>query len=79
MQIQRLLEAQSLQPCSSKTTTVEDTTQAARQMELVSMEAQSPPALHMRKSVSIAVSTGNFIFLNLYIVHIEFKPRCWVT
>ena len=76
IQIQRLLEAQSLQPWSSKTTTDEDTTQAARQMELVSMEAQSPPALHMRKSVSIAVSTGNFIFLNLYIVHIEFKPRC---
>eukprot|EP00069_Balaena_mysticetus_P020090 bmy_12717T0 len=57
--IQRLLEAQSLQPCSPKTTTVEDTVQAARQMELVSMEAQSPPALHMRKSVSIAVSTGD--------------------
>ncbi|XP_006051718.1 SCL-interrupting locus protein isoform X1 [Bubalus bubalis] len=63
-QIQRLLEAQSLQPCSPKTTTVEDTMQAARQMELVSMEAQSPPALHMRKSVSIAVSTGASLFWN---------------
>ncbi|XP_029084823.1 SCL-interrupting locus protein isoform X2 [Monodon monoceros] len=63
-QIQRLLEAQSLQPCSPKTTTVEDTVQAARQMELVSMEAQSPPALHMRKSVSIAVSTGASLFWN---------------
>ncbi|XP_007463991.1 PREDICTED: SCL-interrupting locus protein isoform X5 [Lipotes vexillifer] len=63
-QIQRLLEAQSLQPCSPKTTTVEDTVQAARQMELVSMEAQPPPALHMRKSVSIAVSTGASLFWN---------------
>ncbi|XP_032463183.1 SCL-interrupting locus protein isoform X4 [Phocoena sinus] len=62
--IQRLLEAQSLQPCSPKTTTVEDTVQAARQTELVSMEAQSPPALHMRKSVSIAVSTGASLFWN---------------
>uniref|UniRef100_A0A8C3W9E3 STIL centriolar assembly protein n=1 Tax=Catagonus wagneri TaxID=51154 RepID=A0A8C3W9E3_9CETA len=62
-QIQRLLEAQSLQPCSPKTTTAEDTAQAARQMEVVSMEAQ-PPTLHMRKSVSIAVSTGASLFWN---------------
>nr|XP_008540005.1 PREDICTED: SCL-interrupting locus protein isoform X4 [Equus przewalskii] len=62
--IQRLLEAQSLQPCSLKTTTVEDTVQAASQMELVSMEAQSSPDLHMRKSVSIAVSTGASLFWN---------------
>lgn len=60
IQIQRLLEAQSLQPCSPKTTTVEDTAQAAKQMEVVSVEAQSSPGLHMKKSVSIAVSTGNF-------------------
>uniref|UniRef100_A0A2K5IU56 STIL centriolar assembly protein n=1 Tax=Colobus angolensis palliatus TaxID=336983 RepID=A0A2K5IU56_COLAP len=58
-QIQRLLEAQSLTPSSPKTTTVEDTVQAGRQMELVSMEAQSSPGLHMRKSVSIAVSTSS--------------------
>uniref|UniRef100_A0A2K6V3K7 STIL centriolar assembly protein n=1 Tax=Saimiri boliviensis boliviensis TaxID=39432 RepID=A0A2K6V3K7_SAIBB len=58
-QIQRLLEAQSLMPCSPKTTTVEDTVQAGRQMELVSVEAQSSPGLHMRKSVSIAVSTSS--------------------
>ncbi|XP_011884988.1 PREDICTED: SCL-interrupting locus protein [Cercocebus atys] len=64
-QIQRLLEAQSLTPCSPKTTTVEDTVQAGRQMELVSMEAQSSPGLHMRKSVSIAVSTGDFSFFFL--------------
>ncbi|KAM9686650.1 SCL-interrupting locus protein isoform 1-T1 [Trichechus inunguis] len=59
-QIQRLLEAQSLQPCSPKTTTVENST---RQMELVSTEAQSS-GLHMRKSVSIAVSTGASLFWN---------------
>ncbi|XP_077005864.1 LOW QUALITY PROTEIN: SCL-interrupting locus protein [Tamandua tetradactyla] len=63
-QIQRLLEAQSLQPCSSKTTSVEDAVQATRQMELVSVEAQSSPGLHMRKSVSIAVSTGASLFWN---------------
>ncbi|XP_020145148.1 SCL-interrupting locus protein isoform X2 [Microcebus murinus] len=63
-QIQRLLEAQSLNPCSPKTTGVEDTVQAARQMELVSMEAQSSPGLHMKKSVSIAVSTGASLFWN---------------
>ncbi|XP_054428207.1 SCL-interrupting locus protein isoform X3 [Pteronotus mesoamericanus] len=63
-QIQRLLEAQSLQPCSPKTATVEDTGQAARQTEVVSMEAQLSPGLHMRKSVSIAVSTGASLFWN---------------
>lgn len=63
-QIQRLLEAQSLQSCSPKTTTVEDAGQAARQMELVSMETQPSPGLHMRKSVSIAVSTGASLFWN---------------
>ncbi|PNJ53775.1 STIL isoform 5, partial [Pongo abelii] len=63
-QIQRLLEAQSLTPCSPKTTTVEDTVQAGRQMELISVEAQSSPGLHMRKSVSIAVSTGASLFWN---------------
>ncbi|XP_020039596.2 SCL-interrupting locus protein isoform X2 [Castor canadensis] len=59
-QIQRLLEAQSLKPGSPKTTTLED----ARQMELVSTEAQSSPGLHLRKSVSIAVSTGASLFWN---------------
>ncbi|XP_054092176.2 SCL-interrupting locus protein isoform X2 [Callithrix jacchus] len=63
-QIQRLLEAQSLMPYSPKTTTVEDPVQAGRQMELVSVEAQSSPGLHMRKSVSIAVSTGASLFWN---------------
>ncbi|XP_007521404.1 SCL-interrupting locus protein isoform X2 [Erinaceus europaeus] len=63
-QIQRLLEAQSLQPCPPKTATAEDTVGAARQMELVSMETQSSPGLHVRKSVSIAVSTGASLFWN---------------
>ncbi|EPQ19319.1 SCL/TAL1 interrupting locus [Myotis brandtii] len=63
-QIQRLLEAQSLQSCSPQTTTVENTGQTARQVELVSTETQSPPGLHMRKSVSIAVSTGASLFWN---------------
>ncbi|KAF6111674.1 STIL centriolar assembly protein [Phyllostomus discolor] len=63
-QIQRLLEAQALQPCSPKTTTVGDTGQAAAQAEWVSMEAQSSPGVHMRKSVSIAVSTGASLFWN---------------
>ncbi|XP_007608980.1 SCL-interrupting locus protein isoform X1 [Cricetulus griseus] len=63
-QIQRLLEAQSLNPGSPKTTTVEDTVKAAKQVELVSMEAQSSPGLHMRNSVSIAVSTGASLFWN---------------
>ncbi|XP_058537179.1 SCL-interrupting locus protein isoform X2 [Ochotona princeps] len=60
-QIERLLAAQ---PCSCKTTSVEDTVQAARQKELVSMEAQPSPGLYMRKSVSIAVSTGASLFWN---------------
>ncbi|XP_034358450.1 SCL-interrupting locus protein isoform X3 [Arvicanthis niloticus] len=64
-QIQRLLEAQSLDPGSHKTVaTAEDTVKAARQVELVSMEAQSSPGLHTRKSVSIAVSTGASLFWN---------------
>ncbi|XP_036988600.2 SCL-interrupting locus protein isoform X2 [Artibeus jamaicensis] len=63
-QIQRLLEAQSRQPCSPKTTTVEDTGQDSAQTELVSMEAQPSPGLHLRKSVSIAVSTGASLFWN---------------
>ncbi|XP_051027825.1 SCL-interrupting locus protein isoform X2 [Acomys russatus] len=64
-QIQRLLEAQSLDPGPPKmAATVEDTVKATRQMELVSMGAQSSPGLHMRKSVSIAVSTGASLFWN---------------
>ncbi|XP_031234090.1 SCL-interrupting locus protein isoform X2 [Mastomys coucha] len=64
-QIQRLLEAQSLDPGSHKTVaTAEDTVKAARDMEPVSMEAQPSPGLHVRKSVSIAVSTGASLFWN---------------
>lgn len=61
-QIQRLLEAQSLDPGTPKT--VEGTVKATKQMELVSMGAQSSPGLHMKKSVSIAVSTGASLFWN---------------
>uniref|UniRef100_A0A5F9CT42 STIL centriolar assembly protein n=1 Tax=Oryctolagus cuniculus TaxID=9986 RepID=A0A5F9CT42_RABIT len=58
-QIERLLAAQSLQSASSKTTSVENTVQAARQMEPASMEAQPSLGLQMKKSVSIAVSTSS--------------------
>ncbi|XP_062047265.1 SCL-interrupting locus protein isoform X4 [Lepus europaeus] len=63
-QIERLLAAQSLQSASSKTTSVENAVQAARQMEPVSMEAQPSLGLQMKKSVSIAVSTGASLFWN---------------
>ncbi|XP_047412482.1 SCL-interrupting locus protein isoform X2 [Sciurus carolinensis] len=63
-QIQRLLEAQSLKPGSPETTIVEDSVKTTKQMELVSMEAPSSPGSHMRKSVSIAVSTGASLFCN---------------
>ncbi|XP_012872252.1 PREDICTED: SCL-interrupting locus protein [Dipodomys ordii] len=60
-QIQRLLEAQSLKAGSSKTAAGED----ARQVELVSMETPSDsPGINLRKSVSIAVSTGASLFWN---------------
>lgn len=56
------MEAQSLDPGTPKT--VEGTVKATKQMELVSMGAQSSPGLHMKKSVSIAVSTGASLFWN---------------
>nr|XP_056701139.1 SCL-interrupting locus protein [Euleptes europaea] len=62
-QIQRLLEAQTLQPCSTKTT-ANNSTQSEKQLEFVTMETRSSPGLHMKKSVSIAVSTGASLFLN---------------
>ncbi|XP_065409855.1 SCL-interrupting locus protein isoform X3 [Chrysemys picta bellii] len=63
-QIQRLLEAQTLQPCSTKTTIGNNALQSEKQLEFVAMETQSSQGLHMRKSVSIAVSTGASLFWN---------------
>nr|XP_006126499.1 SCL-interrupting locus protein isoform X1 [Pelodiscus sinensis] len=63
-QIQRLLEAQTLQPCSPKTTIDNKALQCEKQLEFVAMETQSSQGLHMRKSVSIAVSTGASLFWN---------------
>nr|XP_013803918.1 PREDICTED: SCL-interrupting locus protein-like [Apteryx mantelli mantelli] len=60
-QIQRLLEAQA---CSSEAATASNALQPEKQVELVTMETQSAPDLHMRKSVSIAVSTGASLFWN---------------
>uniref|UniRef100_A0A8D2L1A0 STIL centriolar assembly protein n=1 Tax=Varanus komodoensis TaxID=61221 RepID=A0A8D2L1A0_VARKO len=62
-QIQRLLEAQTLQPCSTKTI-ANSSVQSEKQLEFVAMETQSSPGLHMKKSVSIAVSTGASLFWN---------------
>ncbi|XP_030062417.1 SCL-interrupting locus protein isoform X2 [Microcaecilia unicolor] len=62
-QIQRLLEAQTLQPASTKMTT-SSTQQSPRQVEFVAMQTQSAPGLQMRKSMSIAVSTGASLFWN---------------
>ncbi|NXX18959.1 STIL protein, partial [Podargus strigoides] len=63
-QIQRLLEAQARQACSSEPAAASHALQPEKQGDLVSMETQSPPASHMRKSVSIAVSTGASLFWN---------------
>uniref|UniRef100_A0A8D0H2X8 STIL centriolar assembly protein n=1 Tax=Sphenodon punctatus TaxID=8508 RepID=A0A8D0H2X8_SPHPU len=63
VQIQRLLEAQTLQ-CGSPKTTASNVLQSEKQEKLVAMETQSSPALHIRKSVSIAVSTGASLFWN---------------
>ncbi|XP_027694034.1 SCL-interrupting locus protein isoform X2 [Vombatus ursinus] len=60
-QIQRLLEAQSPHP-GPKAASSDGTVQAEQQVEFVSMEAQASSGLHLRKSVSIAVSTGASLF-----------------
>nr|XP_060629444.1 SCL-interrupting locus protein [Anolis sagrei ordinatus] len=62
-QIQRLLEAQTLHSCSTKTIS-SSSLQSEKQLEFVAMETQSSPVLHMKKSVSIAVSTGASLYLN---------------
>ncbi|XP_062437266.1 SCL-interrupting locus protein [Rhea pennata] len=63
-QIQRLLKAQAHQACSSEAVTASNALQPEKQVEFVTMETQSSPGLHMRKSVSIAVSTGASLFWN---------------
>ncbi|KFZ50428.1 SCL-interrupting locus protein, partial [Podiceps cristatus] len=60
-QIQRLLEAQAGQACSSEPAAVSHAPQPEKPGDPVSMETQ---ASSMRKSVSIAVSTGASLFWN---------------
>ncbi|NXM73455.1 STIL protein, partial [Serilophus lunatus] len=60
-QIQRLLEAQA---CSSEAAAASHALQPEKQRDLVSMETQTSPPSHMRKSVSVAVSTGASLFWN---------------
>ncbi|NXS68665.1 STIL protein, partial [Pandion haliaetus] len=63
-QIQRLLEAQAHQAYSSQPAAAGHALQPEKQGDLVSMETQSSPGSPMRKSVSIAVSTGASLFWN---------------
>ncbi|KFV93010.1 SCL-interrupting locus protein, partial [Fulmarus glacialis] len=63
-QIQRLLEAQARQACSSEPAAASHALQPEKQGDLVSMETQSSPGSRIRKSVSIAVSTGASLFWN---------------
>ncbi|XP_075280654.1 SCL-interrupting locus protein isoform X1 [Opisthocomus hoazin] len=63
-QIQRLLEAQARQACSSEPAAARLALQPEKNGDLVSMETQSSPGSHTRKSVSIAVSTGASLFWN---------------
>ncbi|XP_075411903.1 SCL-interrupting locus protein [Tenrec ecaudatus] len=59
-QIQRLLEAQPLPPCTPTTAPAED---SAGQLELASMAPHSP-GLPVSNGVSVAVSTGASLFWN---------------
>ncbi|NWR28446.1 STIL protein, partial [Tachuris rubrigastra] len=63
-QIQRLLEAQAGQACSSEPAAAIHALQPEKQRDLVSMETQTSPRSHMRRSVSVAVSTGASLFWN---------------
>ncbi|NXD40477.1 STIL protein, partial [Copsychus sechellarum] len=58
-QIQRLLEAQAGQARSAS-----PAAQPEKPGDLVSMETQTSPPAHRRKSVSVAVSTGASLFWN---------------
>ncbi|MBN3307297.1 STIL protein, partial [Amia calva] len=62
-QIQKLLEAQSNHQCSSKgPCTHTPPQQSETQVEVVATETQMGPGVQLRKSVSIAVSTGASLF-----------------
>ncbi|XP_061860200.1 SCL-interrupting locus protein [Colius striatus] len=63
-QIQRLLEAQAHQACSSAPASASPSLQPEEPGDLVSMETPLSPGSHTRKSVSIAVSTGASLFWN---------------
>ncbi|NXD22748.1 STIL protein, partial [Spelaeornis formosus] len=60
-QIQRLLEAQA---GSSEAAAASQAVQPEQAGDLVSMETQTSPRSHKRKSVSVAVSTGASLFWN---------------
>lgn len=65
LQIQRLLEAQARQAGSSEAAAARQAVQAEKPGDLVSMETQTSPPhspWHKRRSVSVAVSTGNASF-----------------
>uniref|UniRef100_A0A8C5U2T1 STIL centriolar assembly protein n=1 Tax=Malurus cyaneus samueli TaxID=2593467 RepID=A0A8C5U2T1_9PASS len=63
-QIQRLLEAQARQAGSSEPAASSQAVQPDKPGDLVSMETQTSPPSHKRKSVSVAVSTGASLFWN---------------
>ncbi|NXO10263.1 STIL protein, partial [Oriolus oriolus] len=63
-QIQRLLEAQARQVGPSEPGAASQAVQPEKPGDLVSMETQTSPRSHKRKSVSVAVSTGASLFWN---------------
>ncbi|NXD61655.1 STIL protein, partial [Eolophus roseicapillus] len=63
-QIQRLLEAQAHQACSLDPAATGHALQPEKQGDVVSMETPSSSGPRMRRSVSVAVSTGASLFWN---------------
>ncbi|NXB53982.1 STIL protein, partial [Leucopsar rothschildi] len=63
-QIQRLLEAQAGPAGSSEAAASSQAVPPEKPGDLVSMETQTSPPAHQRKSVSVAVSTGASLFWN---------------